>query len=341
SLSDALQKQSQDNSRIYVNSGNQFFYVRSSKLPKQNTYLLTYHRPAQSGYISSHALASFRKLTFAIALIIGLTGTILNTFMVKRIMDEDHRVQLKLQDQVRDRTEELVRTKNATIFGLAKLAESRDNDTGEHLDRIRKYVTILANDLQSVYPEIDDEFINHLGIASSLHDIGKVGIPDSILLKPGRLTTHERNIMEKHTLIGGECLEAISDKLGDNDFLEMAKEVAYWHHEQWDGEGYPHRLREFEIPIAARIVAVADVYDALTSQRPYKRGLNHTESRAIIIGGSGQKFDPEIIAAFLRHEEEFQKIAAQFHNHESEEAAAVSGVVSLPSLNVANQSVAT
>jgi HD-GYP domain-containing protein (c-di-GMP phosphodiesterase class II) len=177
----------------------------------------------------------------------------------------------------------------------------------------------LANDLKGLHDEIDDEYIHNLGIASSLHDIGKVGIPDSILLKPGKLTSLERSIMEKHTTIGGECLEAIGSKLGENDFLLMAREVAYWHHEQWDGGGYPHKLVEDEIPISARIVAVADVYDALTSRRPYKRGMSHTESRSIILSGSGQKFDPEIVSAFLRHEDEFKKIARRYQNTLTEE----------------------
>ena len=297
-----------------LDMGNSKHLVHGHSISDGGITVLSHQRVSGIHAIDSILISSLRSFAFAVALIIGLLGTILNAFMVKRIVEQDQQIRHALERKVDERAEQLKRTKDAIIFGLAKLAESRDNDTGEHLDRIRKYVTILAEDLKKVYDEIDDEYIHNLGIASSLHDIGKVGIPDSILLKPGRLTSLERDIMQKHTIIGGECLEAIGSKLGDNDFLEMAREVAYWHHEQWDGDGYPHNLADEEIPISARIVAVADVYDALTSRRPYKRGMSHTESRAIIVGGSGQKFDPEVVSAFLRHESEFQKIARRFQN---------------------------
>lgn len=301
-------------SKLLFRSNNGPQLVYGKRLSNLDAIVLTHHAASEIHSINSYYISSLKSSAFAIALTIGLIGTVLNIFIIKRIIDEDNKIQTELESKVNQRTDELLRTKNAIIFGLAKLAESRDNDTGEHLDRIRKYVTILAKDLTNVYHEIDSEFIFNLGIASSLHDIGKVGIPDSILLKPGKLTSLERSIMEKHTIIGGQCLEAISSKLGDNDFLEMAREVAYWHHEQWDGNGYPHKLADDEIPISARIVAVADVYDALTSRRPYKRGMSHTESRAIILSGSGEKFDPEVVAAFLRHEVEFQQIARRHQN---------------------------
>lgn len=313
-ISEFAEKRIQKGSHILLSINSQQYVVHGTEIVDLNAIVLTHQRISGVHAVSSLLISSLKNFSFAVALNIGLLGTVLNIFMVKRIVDEDERIQSGLEQKVEERTDQLRQTKNAIIFGLAKLAESRDNDTGEHLDRIRKYVTILAKDLASVYKEIDDEFIYNLGIASSLHDIGKVGIPDSILLKPGKLTSLERSIMEKHTIIGGECLEAISSKLGDNDFLEIAREVAYWHHEQWDGNGYPHQLNDDEIPISARIVAVCDVYDALTSRRPYKRAMTHSESRAIILSGAGQKFDPEIIAAFLRHEAEFQQIARRYQN---------------------------
>ena len=214
-----------------------------------------------------------------------------------------------LERQATHNERELTRTRNAVIFGLAKLAESRDNDTGEHLDRIRKYVEIISRDLANRCEDIDEEFTRNISLASSLHDIGKVGIPDSILLKPGRLTPEERSMMQIHTLIGGECLDAIHARLGNNPFMHMARQIAYYHHERWDGNGYPHQLKEYDIPLVARIVAVADVYDALTSKRPYKRAMSHLESRAIIVSGSGSQFDPEVVAAFIRHEDEFEAIS--------------------------------
>lgn len=214
-----------------------------------------------------------------------------------------------LERQATHNERELTRTRNAVIFGLAKLAESRDNDTGEHLDRIRKYVEIISRDLATRCEDIDAEFTRNISLASSLHDIGKVGIPDSILLKPGRLTPEERSMMQIHTVIGGECLDAIHARLGNNPFMHMARQIAYYHHERWDGNGYPHQLKEYDIPLVARIVAVADVYDALTSKRPYKRAMSHLESRAIIVSGSGGQFDPEVVAAFIRHEDEFEAIS--------------------------------
>jgi response regulator RpfG family c-di-GMP phosphodiesterase len=298
------------------------FIVSAQRLPELGAVALVGQRVSEAGLMGHLLIDSLQRLAFAVVLAVGLFGTVVSFLVVKRNEDNYFRSQLQLEQQVVSRTEELVNTRNAVIFGLAKLAESRDNDTGEHLDRIRKYVTILAKELSRTQPEIDDEFIDNLSFASSLHDIGKVGIPDSILLKSGPLTPDERNIMEMHTVIGGECLEAIGGRLGENNFLEIAREVTYWHHEHWDGTGYPHKLSEFAIPIAARIVAVADVYDALTSRRPYKKPLAHHESRAIILSGSGSQFDPEVVAAFLRHEGDFHRIALQHQDHFDEDRLA-------------------
>ena len=315
----------EDESGVLMSNGSSFYLAHGQFLPELGVHVVS-HRILPD--LNAAMLSMLRGISFAGMLAMGLLVTVLNIFVTKRIAVSDIRIQSKLERLVDERTDELERTKNAIVFGLAKLAESRDNDTGQHLDRIRKYVTILATDLESVYEDIDSDFIKNLSVASSLHDIGKVGIPDSILLKPGRLTTLERSIMEKHTVIGGECIEAIGHKLGDNDFLEIAREVAYWHHEHWDGCGYPHKLSEEQIPISARIVAVADVYDALTSRRPYKRAMSHTESRAIVLSGSGQMFDPEIVAAFLRHESEFQQIARRYQNPDSiEESTPAIGVL--------------
>jgi putative two-component system response regulator len=215
----------------------------------------------------------------------------------------------RLEQLVKMRTKSLVKTRNAIIFGLAKLAESRDTDTGEHLDRIRRYVTLLAERLAKHYRSIDGDFISNLAFASSLHDIGKVGIPDAVLLKPGKLNPEERKIIEQHSVIGRKCLEAIQEQLGNDDFLEMARMIADSHHERWDGAGYPRRLEGDEIPLAARIVALADVYDALTSKRPYKEAMSHTKATEIILHGKGSHFDPRIVAAFLASIEEFERIA--------------------------------
>ncbi len=278
-------------------------------LPQLNSILLI-GQPTKTSMADMSSLIKYAKqFAFAMTLLMGLVCTCLIAVILNRMSTDVEIKNQGLEQQVSQREQELVRTQNAVIFGLAKLAESRDNDTGEHLERIRSYVTILATDLSQRIPELDQEWVHNLGLASSLHDIGKVGIPDSILLKPGRLSKEEREVMELHTLIGGECLEAIQSRLGNNLFMHTAKQVAYYHHERWDGKGYPHGLAESEIPLVARIVAVADVYDALTSKRPYKEPMGHLESKSIILSGSGSQFDPEVVDAFLRHEEEFQYIS--------------------------------
>jgi len=216
----------------------------------------------------------------------------------------------RLEDQVQQRTRSLVRTRDAVVFGLAKLAESRDRDTGEHLERIRSYVTVLATELAKANPEINHRFVADLAVASSLHDIGKVGISDAVLLKPGPLSPSERSAMEMHTTLGSECLAAIQKKLGEDDFLELAQQIAAAHHENWDGSGYPHGIQGKHIPLAARIVALADVYDALTSVRPYKGPVGHVEAREWIVSRYAQQFDPAVVEAFVEREADFQRVNA-------------------------------
>ncbi len=275
---------------------------------------------AESLRQNSSDLDVARLLSFYTTLLIGLVGCNLIVAILIRYQDGVVEAKDGLEKIVSQGTKEILKTRNAIIFGLAKLAESRDNDTGEHLDRIRTYVAILAKDLMHYDPQVDEQFIHNLELASSLHDIGKVGIPDSILLKPGRLSREEREIMEIHTIIGGECLDAVQMRLGKNDFMEMARNVAYSHHERWDGKGYPHAIAGEQIPLSARIVAVADVYDALTSKRPYKRAMSHQESKMIILSGSGTQFDPEVVAAFLRNEEAFEAVSLE-QQRVSDEAA--------------------
>ncbi len=213
-----------------------------------------------------------------------------------------------LEEIVCNRTRSLMKTRDAVIFGLAKLSESRDNDTGEHLDRIRVYVSILAKNLASIVP-VDERLISEIGLASSLHDIGKVGIPDQVLLKPGRLTPEERAVIEIHPTIGKECLEAIECQLGDDNFLRLATEICAHHHEKWDGTGYPQGLEGTQIPLAARIVALADVYDALRSRRPYKEPMSHDRAKQIILEGNGNHFDPDVVSAFLIGEQDFREFS--------------------------------
>ena len=297
-------------------------YVLSGRMMEQDQVLISVTRVGTSSYAIAIAqdqssveskvqslVSWLRRLGFAITLLVGLACTSLSAIVLRRYDETLASQNNKLEQQVENRSRSLMKTKNAIIFGLAKLAESRDTDTGEHLDRIRRYVILLATQLQETQNEIDEKYISNIGFASSLHDIGKVGIPDGILLKPGALTADERFIMEQHAVIGGECLEAIESKLGEDKFLEMARKIAYAHHERWDGTGYPFKLAGHDIPLEARIVSVADVYDALTTKRPYKRALTHEESKAIIISGVGTQFDPEVVEAFLAQEDNFREIA--------------------------------
>jgi putative two-component system response regulator len=175
---------------------------------------------------------------------------------------------------------------------------------------MRTYVTILATELAKHHPEIDHHYVANLAIASALHDIGKMGVPDGVILKLGRLTPAERRAMQMHTVLGGECLASVARMFGDHDmFLDLGREVAESHHEQWDGSGYPQGLQGKQIPLSARIVALADVYDALTSHRAYRPAVSHAEAREWIVSNYGSQFDPEVVEAFVAREHDFAKIS--------------------------------
>jgi putative two-component system response regulator len=203
-------------------------------------------------------------------------------------------------------------TRDSTIFALAKLAESRDPETGAHLERTRMYCKLLAEDLhrnKTFGREIDAEFVRLMWLTSPLHDIGKVGIPDSVLLKPARLDDREFAVMKTHTTIGAETLQcAIEHAVSVPRFLKLAYDIALSHHERWDGAGYPAGLRADNIPLCARIMAVADVYDALTSKRVYKNAMAHDVARGILIDGADKHFDQRIIDSFVRIQDQFDYI---------------------------------
>ena len=201
--------------------------------------------------------------------------------------------------------------RSATILGLAKLAEYRDEGTGTHLERIREYARILAVQLSQnpkFNDRVDQQYIEDIYQSSILHDIGKVGTPDALLLKPGGLTDEEFTIIKRHTIMGGNALKAIESQIEGKSFLAMGKEIAYNHHEKWDGSGYPRGLKGEAIPLSARIIAVADVYDALTTKRFYKEAYSHEKSKAMIIRLKGKQFDPEIVEAFIAIEAEFNRV---------------------------------
>ena len=202
----------------------------------------------------------------------------------------------------------------AMILALARLSEQRDQATGKHLERVSSYCKLVAEGLREdghCLDVIDDHYIENLVRSSPLHDIGKVGIPDSILLKPGKLTPEEWSIMRTHAEIGAQTIESVIGDFPDQGFLVCGRDIARGHHEKWDGSGYPQGLRGEAIPLAARIVALADVYDALTSARPYKQPWSHAEACKWILEQSGKHFDPRIVSAFAKRAEQADAVRAR------------------------------
>ncbi|MGA3067650.1 MAG: HD domain-containing phosphohydrolase [Tepidisphaeraceae bacterium] len=206
-------------------------------------------------------------------------------------------------------------TRDVAIFAMAKLAESRDPETGSHLERVMNFSRVLAKQLPAIgrlTDQIDGDFVRAIYATSPLHDIGKVGIPDCVLLKPGRLSDREFAIMKTHTTIGAQTLDAALRRFPGTRFLEMARDTAATHHEHFDGSGYPAGLRGNNIPLCGRIVAVADVYDAMTSKRVYKEAFSHDIARSLILKESGTQFDPDVVDAFLTAEQAFISIRERF-----------------------------
>jgi putative two-component system response regulator len=218
--------------------------------------------------------------------------------------------------EVARRTRDLEAVQDVTILALASLAETRDAETGKHILRTQRYVKALAESLRS-HPRfadfLTDQNIRVLFKSAPLHDIGKVGIPDRILLKPGRFEPEEFEIMKNHTLLGRDAIQLAEDWLGTRvEFLTVAKEIALYHQEKWDGSGYPEALSGDHIPVSARLMAIADVYDALISRRVYKERMSHEQAAKIIIKGRGSHFDPDMVDAFVGIQDEFRRIAERF-----------------------------
>ena len=236
------------------------------------------------------------------------------------LLDQNH----FLETEVAKRTRELSAIQDVTILTMASLAETRDSDTGNHIRRTQHYVKALAQRLKT-HPRfasfLSDSTIELLFKSAPLHDIGKVGIPDRILLKPGRFTPGEFEIMKAHTTLGRDAIEHAEKQLGmEVEFLHLAKDIAYYHQEKWDGSGYPTGKRGDDIPISARLMAVADVYDALISRRVYKEGMSHEKALGIIVEGRGSHFDPDIVDAFVALQDEFRAVALRFADSDADMA---------------------
>jgi len=226
-------------------------------------------------------------------------------------MTEKSELLNQLDSLVKERTTQITETRDVAMFILASLAESRDPETGEHLERIRSYCHILAEELRrnsSYADQINDKFMEDLYHSSPLHDIGKVGIPDSILLKPSSLLDDEFEVMKQHTIIGADAFARAIRTVDSAGFLEMAADIAHYHHERFDGTGYPEGLKGSQIPLSARIVALADVYDALTSSRIYKPAFGPDIADVMIRQECGRHFDPVIIEAFIARHNDFLQV---------------------------------
>jgi putative two-component system response regulator len=256
-----------------------------------------------------------------------LVARIRNVLRIKEYQDAIKEHNQRLEELVAERTAQLVASRHEIIWRLAKAAESKDEDTGNHVIRVGCYCRVIAEAL-----EMPEEFVELIFLASPLHDIGKIGVPDRVLLKPGKLDDEEWKIMRSHAQVGANILchdlEIVMAINGwapaslanvpmqcHNPILEMAAEIAVAHHEKWDGTGYPNGISGEQIPITARIVAIADVYDALTSERPYKRAFTEEEALAIIDEGRGRHFDPRIVDAFYSGLPRIREIRAHFADH--------------------------
>lgn len=253
-------------------------------------------------------------------IVLARVATQLNLVRARNLLQDQNK---SLEGLVKDRTRKLAKMQDAIIMAMASLAETRDNETGNHIRRTQNYVAALARQLKHLprfSAELTDENIELLYKSAPLHDIGKVGIPDNILLKPGKLTSEEFEVMKLHTNYGRETILSVERYLGEsNEFLRFAREITYSHQEKWDGSGYPENLSGDAIPISARLMAVADVYDALISRRVYKPAFSHEEAIDIMRKGRGSHFDPDILDVFLNITDEFKEIAMRYQESEAGE----------------------
>ncbi len=244
---------------------------------------------------------------FEMVEVISRVNTHIKIFKMQQTLEQNNK---RLHKMVSDQLKMIQNEQKNMIYALAKLSETRDESIGNHLENVGKNCKLLAQSLQfsPVFEkEITQSFIETIEIASPLHDIGKIKIPDRILLKPGKLTEEEMDVMKTHTELGAKSLMDIYAASEHNEFIKMAIDIAYYHHERWDGTGYPCQLKEKEIPLAARIMSVVDVYDTLTGERCYKEAFTHEESMEIINENSGLSFDPDIVEIFNKIQRQLRR----------------------------------
>jgi len=221
------------------------------------------------------------------------------------------RTHLDIDDIIHERTLQLAQLQNSVVTVLANMVENRDKETGDHIERTSMYIKVLIDGMKAngIYcDELNNWDVEKIITAARMHDLGKISISDSIINKPGRLTEEEFEIMKSHTTIGEQIIDEMIAQNGKIEFLNYAKLFAGFHHERWDGKGYPHGVRELDIPLQGRIMAIADVYDALVSERPYKKPFMHDEAVKIIMESTGMQYDPKIAEIFYELKDKFGEI---------------------------------
>ncbi|MEM9167971.1 MAG: HD domain-containing phosphohydrolase [Planctomycetota bacterium] len=297
-------------------------YVATRALTSSGTRLLV-HQPV------SGLSAASGQVTSGLLIRMGLAGTpillLTATIGIAFIRSHSRAVRewnCELEETVAQRTEQLTKSRCAIVTALATLADYRDNETGQHVLRISEYTVVIARFLQSQCDEIDEQWIERIRLASMLHDIGKVGVPDVVLRKPGKLTDEEFAVIKSHPSFGTDTLIKVHQEVEGDPLLQMAAEISLYHHERWDATGYPVGLGGEDIPLSARITAVADVFDAQMSPRVYKPAMPLDKVRAIIVDSSGTHFDPRVVDAFIAVESELCLIREQHAEPESAQLAA-------------------
>ncbi len=252
---------------------------------------------------------------FSPAIIRARVKTHVNLKMARDALENQNRL---LEQKVAQRTLQIALTRDIAIHGMAALAGTRDHETGNHIRRTQHYIKCLARHLAN-HPRfkgcLTEQNIELLFKSAPLHDIGKVGIPDNILLKPGKLDEGEFEVMKTHAVLGRDALPSNGENIDSIPFLDMARDIAHTHHEKWDGSGYPQGLKEEAIPLSGRLMAIADVYDALINKRVYKPAFSHETAVEMIMAQRGKQFDPDIVDSFISLRDEFNQIARQFIDH--------------------------
>jgi len=257
-------------------------------------------------FLTGHNDSNVEVQGFELGAIDFVTKPFSESVLINRI-----KTHLDIDEIIRERTAQLSRLQNSIISVLANLVESRDKETGGHIERTSEYIKILINEMkkQGVYSDVLNEWDTEKVISSArMHDLGKISITDLIVNKPGRLTDEEYEKMKTHAQEGERIIDEIIAQTGEGEFLYNARLFAGCHHERWDGEGYPHRYKGDQIPLQGRIMAIADVYDALVSERPYKKSFTDDEAVEIIMQGAGTHYDPKITEVFLKAKDQFKNI---------------------------------